>query len=86
MYPFTLIIYIYSVDGDYVDQSGYPLTKGGGTLVLGAHDSIIGPGGQELLSDLDGTILIYRTLSKILSTNTYFLCKDFGLLTAPFFS
>lgn len=48
------------VDGGYVDKNGVPLSSGGGTLVLGAQGSIIGPGGQELISDDDGTILIYR--------------------------
>jgi beta-xylosidase len=46
--------------GGFVDKSGVALTSGGGTLVLGSHDKIIGPGGQDLMDDNDGPILIYR--------------------------
>ncbi|KDR82661.1 hypothetical protein GALMADRAFT_238117, partial [Galerina marginata CBS 339.88] len=46
--------------GGYVDKSGVALTSGGGTLVLGTHDSIVGPGGQDLLVDVDGPILVYH--------------------------
>ncbi|KAK7683018.1 hypothetical protein QCA50_013690 [Cerrena zonata] len=49
-----------SVSGPYVDQAGVALTSGGGTLVLASHDSIIGPGGQDLLDDTDGPILVYH--------------------------
>ncbi|CAL1699850.1 unnamed protein product [Somion occarium] len=49
-----------SVAGPYVDQSGVALTSGGGTLVLGTHDNIVGPGGQDLLADNDGPILVYH--------------------------
>ncbi|KAF9013408.1 secreted arabinase [Cyathus striatus] len=44
----------------YVDESGVALLSGGGTLVLSSHDSIIGPGGQDLMTDGDGPILIYH--------------------------
>ncbi|KAJ4492427.1 glycoside hydrolase family 43 protein [Lentinula lateritia] len=47
-------------NGGYVDASGVALTNGGGTLVLGIHDSIVGPGGQDLMTDADGPILVYR--------------------------
>lgn len=49
-----------SVAGPYVDQSGVALTSGGGTLVLGTHDNIVGPGGQDLLTDNDGPIIVYH--------------------------
>ncbi|TFK40675.1 glycoside hydrolase family 43 protein [Crucibulum laeve] len=49
-----------SPTGGYVDNSGVALTSGGGTLVLGSHDSIIGPGGQDVMTDGDGPILIYH--------------------------
>ncbi|KAF9485856.1 glycoside hydrolase family 43 protein [Pholiota conissans] len=44
----------------FVDQSGVALTSGGGTLVLGTHDNIVGPGGQDLFLDNDGPILVYH--------------------------
>jgi arabinan endo-1,5-alpha-L-arabinosidase len=49
-----------SATSGYVDKSGVALTSGGGTLVLGSHDSIIGPGGQDIMQDGDGPILVYH--------------------------
>ncbi|KAF7440896.1 hypothetical protein PC9H_001245 [Pleurotus ostreatus] len=49
-----------SPTGPYVDQAGVALTSGGGTLVLGTHDNIIGPGGQDVMADGDGPILVYH--------------------------
>ncbi|KAF7768127.1 CAZyme family GH43 [Agaricus bisporus var. burnettii] len=49
-----------SPTGDFVDQNGVALTNGGGTLVLGSHDNIVGPGGQDIMLDGDGPILIYH--------------------------
>ncbi|KAH8115650.1 glycoside hydrolase family 43 protein [Phellopilus nigrolimitatus] len=46
--------------GGFIDASGVALLKGGGTLVLEAHDSVYGPGGQELLTDNDGPVLFYH--------------------------
>ncbi|KAF7299342.1 Arabinan endo-1,5-alpha-L-arabinosidase [Mycena indigotica] len=49
-----------SPTGGFVDQAGVSLLNGGGTLVLGSHDSIIGPGGQDIMTDSDGPILVYH--------------------------
>ncbi|KAJ7242826.1 glycoside hydrolase family 43 protein [Mycena haematopus] len=49
-----------SVSGPYVDKSGVNLLNGGGTLVLASHDNVIGPGGQDLLTDVDGTVMVYH--------------------------
>ncbi|KAG8990712.1 hypothetical protein FRB90_001643 [Tulasnella sp. 427] len=49
-----------SVTGGFVDKSGVALTSGGGTLVLGSHDNIYGPGGQDVFEDGDGPILVYH--------------------------
>ncbi|THH05932.1 hypothetical protein EW145_g4443 [Phellinidium pouzarii] len=49
-----------SRNGAYVDAGGVALTSGGGTLVLETHDSVHGPGGQDLLTDTDGPILVYH--------------------------
>jgi len=46
--------------GGFVDKNGRALTAGGGSLVLGPHDSINGPGGQDLLLDRDGPIIVYH--------------------------
>ena len=43
-----------------MDAKGVALTKGGGTLVLKSHGDIIGPGGQDVLVDDNGPILVYR--------------------------
>ncbi|KAF8208641.1 glycoside hydrolase family 43 protein [Mycena galopus ATCC 62051] len=49
-----------SVAGPYVDQSGVDLLEGGGTLVLGSEGDVIGPGGQDLMLDVDGTVMVYH--------------------------
>ncbi|KAF8587036.1 glycoside hydrolase family 43 protein [Ramaria rubella] len=49
-----------SPTGPFTDQSGVAATAGGGTLVLGTHGSIIGPGGQSVFSDNDGPIMVYH--------------------------
>ncbi|KAJ7688221.1 glycoside hydrolase family 43 protein [Mycena olivaceomarginata] len=49
-----------SVNGPYVDQSGVSLLNGGGTLVLASHDTIIGPGGQDIFTDVDGPVMVYH--------------------------
>jgi arabinan endo-1,5-alpha-L-arabinosidase len=40
-----------SVTGPYTDRNGVALTSGGGTQVLAAHGSIIGPGHQAVIND-----------------------------------
>ncbi|KAF5328660.1 hypothetical protein D9619_011678 [Psilocybe cf. subviscida] len=49
-----------SVTGGYKDKNGVDLTAGGGTLVLGTHGSVVGPGGQDVFTDGDGPILVYH--------------------------
>ncbi|KAG6831951.1 hypothetical protein H0H92_006552 [Tricholoma furcatifolium] len=49
-----------SPTGDFVDESGVSLLDGGGTLVLGSHDYVIGPGGQDLMLDVDGVVMVYH--------------------------
>ncbi|KAF8518072.1 glycoside hydrolase family 43 protein [Gautieria morchelliformis] len=48
------------VNGPFTDQSGVAAMAGGGTLVLSTHDSIVGPGGQSVFLDNDGSILVYH--------------------------
>ncbi|BGP46976.1 hypothetical protein JCM10450v2_002828 [Rhodotorula kratochvilovae] len=58
--------------GPYIDKAGVAALSGGGTLVLALHDSIIGPGGQSILVDGDGPVLVYHyytTVSSLLGIN-----------------
>jgi hypothetical protein len=48
------------IDGTYVDKSGVSLLKNGGTQILATHDSIYGPGGQDVFTVGDGPILVYH--------------------------
>ncbi|KAG5639204.1 hypothetical protein H0H81_005683 [Sphagnurus paluster] len=47
-------------NGGFVDKAGVALTAGGGTLVLASAGNIIGPGGQDLMTDGDGPIIVYH--------------------------
>jgi beta-xylosidase len=51
-----------SVTGPFVDQNNVALTNGGGTLVLATRGNVIGPGGQDVYTDSDGPILVFRGL------------------------
>ncbi|KAK2459640.1 hypothetical protein APHAL10511_008285 [Amanita phalloides] len=51
--------------GPYVDQAGTPLLSGGCTLILSTHGKIHGPGGQDILTDTDGRIILYRKYSHL---------------------
>ncbi|KKF92057.1 putative arabinan endo-1 5-alpha-L-arabinosidase A [Ceratocystis platani] len=47
--------------GDFVDQNEVKCTLGGGTLVLGTHDWVYGPGGQGVYNDPKyGPVLYYH--------------------------
>lgn len=49
-----------SITGPYVDKSGVGLLANGGTPVLESHGSVIGPGGQSVLADADGDLIVYH--------------------------
>ncbi|NYI04948.1 arabinan endo-1,5-alpha-L-arabinosidase [Allostreptomyces psammosilenae] len=49
-----------SPTGPFVDRNGTPMLQGGGTTVLASHGNIIGPGGQSVLQDSDGDLLVYH--------------------------
>jgi arabinan endo-1,5-alpha-L-arabinosidase len=49
-----------SVTGPYTDRGGLTLTSGGGTIVLSAQGNVNGPGGESILTDTDGDILVYH--------------------------
>lgn len=54
-----------SITGPYVDNSGKPLSQGGGTLVLESKDRYRGPGGQTVYRD-DG---VYRLAHHVYDTS-----------------
>jgi hypothetical protein len=49
-----------SITGPYTDRGGLALISGGGTILLSAHGNINGPGGQMVLKDTDGDLLVYH--------------------------
>jgi arabinan endo-1,5-alpha-L-arabinosidase len=49
-----------SITGPYRDRAGTALTSNGGTTILATHGTIVGPGGQSLLTDTDGDLLVYH--------------------------
>lgn len=49
-----------SPTGPYVDENGVSATSGGGTQILGTHGYVIGPGGQTVMADSDGDVLVYH--------------------------
>jgi arabinan endo-1,5-alpha-L-arabinosidase len=49
-----------SVTGPYVDASGVRMLNNGGTQVLASHGTVIGPGGQSILADTDGDLIVYH--------------------------
>ncbi|MFC7303773.1 arabinan endo-1,5-alpha-L-arabinosidase [Streptomyces monticola] len=48
------------VTGPYVDKNGVAMMNNGGTTVLESHGRFIGPGGQSVLKDVDGDLLVYH--------------------------
>ncbi len=49
-----------SVTGPYYDKNGVAMTNNGGTPVLESHGRYIGPGGQSILADSDGDLIVYH--------------------------
>lgn len=49
-----------SVTGPYYDKSGVAMTNNGGTPVLESHGRYIGPGGQSIMNDSDGDLIVYH--------------------------
>mgnify|MGYP001366200585 CR=1 FL=1 len=49
-----------SPTGPFVDRDGVDLRNGGGTEVLESHGRYIGPGGQSVMHDVDGDLLVYH--------------------------
>ncbi|SDQ35142.1 arabinan endo-1,5-alpha-L-arabinosidase [Thermostaphylospora chromogena] len=49
-----------SPTGPYVDRDGVPMLEGGGTVVLETEGSRIGPGGQDVVFDKGGHLLVHH--------------------------
>jgi arabinan endo-1,5-alpha-L-arabinosidase len=49
-----------SPTGPFLDRNGVNLANGGGTYVLQSHGRYIGPGGQSIMNDVDGDLLVYH--------------------------
>ncbi len=49
-----------SVTGPYHDRNGVALLNNGGTPVLESHGRYIGPGGQSIMKDVDGDLIVYH--------------------------
>lgn len=47
-------------EGPYTDVAGNSLLTGGGTVLLGTNDNVIGPGGQEVLRDGNTFYLVHH--------------------------
>jgi arabinan endo-1,5-alpha-L-arabinosidase len=54
----TMVGRSHSVTGPYVDETGKPMMKGGGTQLLGANTRWIGPGGESVLYGQKGADVI----------------------------
>jgi arabinan endo-1,5-alpha-L-arabinosidase len=48
------------VTGPYVDASGKPMMLGGGTLLLQGNQRWLGPGGESLLQQKEGDIIVFH--------------------------
>ncbi|QNP66764.1 arabinan endo-1,5-alpha-L-arabinosidase [Streptomyces genisteinicus] len=49
-----------AVTGPYRDRNGVAMTNNGGTTVLESHGRVVGPGGQSILKDVDGDLIVYH--------------------------
>lgn len=49
-----------SPKGPFVDATGRPLLDGGGTQVIGTHDTVIGPGGGSVIKVRNGWEIVYH--------------------------
>jgi arabinan endo-1,5-alpha-L-arabinosidase len=49
-----------SMTGGFVDKDGVALTKGGGTLLVGAGNGWVGPGGESVLFTANRAYLVYH--------------------------
>ncbi len=48
------------VKGPYYDRAGTAMSDGGGTILLSTHGDVVGPGGQVVVHDVEGDLLVYH--------------------------
>ena len=48
------------ITGPFVDEANQPMSKGGGSLLLGGHDRVRGPGGQTVWNDRGTFRMVYH--------------------------
>ena len=53
------------VTGPYVDETGFPMGKGGGTQLLSANQRWLGPGGQSILQRPEGDLLVFHAYDAV---------------------
>ena len=56
----TMVARSRNVTGPYVDESGTPMPEGGGTPLIVGNQRWIGPGGESLLLQKEGDIIVYH--------------------------
>jgi arabinan endo-1,5-alpha-L-arabinosidase len=49
-----------SITGPYTDKAGLSMLTGGGTIILSTHGNVVGPGGESVMTDTDGTLIDYH--------------------------
>jgi arabinan endo-1,5-alpha-L-arabinosidase len=56
----TMVGRSHNVSGPYVDTAGTPMLEGGGTPLLVGNGRWIGPGGESVLQQKDGDLIVYH--------------------------
>ncbi len=56
----TMVGRSHSVTGPYADATGKPMMQGGGTLLLEGNQRWLGPGGESLVQQKDGDIIVFH--------------------------
>ena len=49
-----------SITGSYADADGTPMLDGGGTTLLQGNNRWFGPGGESVLLQKDGDIIVFH--------------------------
>jgi hypothetical protein len=58
-----------SMTGGFVDKAGLALTEGGGTLLVGAGNGWVGPGGESVLFSGNRAYLLYHAYAATVATS-----------------
>ncbi len=79
-----------NITGPYVDEKGNSMMNGGGTLLLGNQGSMIGPGGQSVLTSNGKSYMIYHYYDALAGGNAklqirmiYWTKKGWPVLGGP---